>query len=95
MAFDANNMQVFSQRCQNFATTLWSAFEEGERLYQIYLNETSSGADPDFDDTSIATKQEHIDLIVLYLAFRDFVDGNAAVPQVNRQPNLTPFLQQQ
>ena len=92
MAYDAQKHDVFSTRVQNFCTSFQSQIEEAARLDAIYTQETVSGADPAFTDTGIATKQEHIDMIVFMRAFKDFRDGGA-VPQLDREPNLTPFLQ--
>lgn len=92
MAFNASKMEVFSRRCRNLCSSLQGIREESERLLAIYHNETAYGEDAAFADTSLATKQEHIDVILLCGDLASFF-GNAAVATVDREQWLTPFLQ--
>jgi len=92
MAYTAQNHQHFSERCRRFFLRFQSLREEAGKLDEIYTNETLSGSDPDFDDTSIATKQEHIDAIVFMRAMKDFVE-NGSVSQLDRTQTITPFVQ--
>lgn len=92
MAYSAQKHEVFSQRMTNWMRTLWELKTESERLDAIYVQETGSGTDSAFADTSQATEQEHVDGIVFMRAFQDFIDGSAAVSQTDRTANITPFL---
>lgn len=65
--------------------------DECEALDAIYTNETSSGSDPSFTDTSLATKDEHIDVILLARDIDKFFT-NQAVSTLDRVQWLTPFL---
>ena len=93
MAYSADKHQVFSQRMEHFFKTFQVLRDEMTKLDEIYTNETASGADADFDDTLIATKQEHIDGIVFMRALADFCDGTAEVSQTDRRSNITAFVQ--
>ena len=92
MAYSAPKHEVFSDRMRDFFGSVQNLLEEGERLDQIYINETASASDVAFVDTSNATKQEHIDGIVFFRAYRDFIVGNAVVT-LDRRPNISPFVQ--
>ncbi len=92
MVYAANKHNVFSDRMMNWFKTFQSLRDELERLDEIYIHETAYGADSAFDDTTNATKQEHIDGVVFLLALRDFVEGGV-VPQIDRRPNITVFIQ--
>jgi len=92
MAFTTQNMDVFSKRVQNYMLALQNLREEGERLYHIYVNEAQSGDDPEFTDTPIATKQEHIDAMTMMVDVKKFVE-NQDVITTDRQQWITPFIQ--
>ena len=93
MAYSAANHDVFSERMKNWFGSIQNDLEEGERLDQIYVNETVSGSDADFIDTAIATKAEHQDGITFFREFRDFIKGTAAVSQTDRRDKISPFTQ--
>ena len=93
MAYSAKKHDIFSQRIKNFAISFEGAMVEAKKLDQVYINEGASGSATDFVGNGTATKQEHIDLIVLIRAFVDFTEGSAAAPQLDRRPNLTAFTQ--
>ena len=92
MAYSSANHERFSERVQKFMVIVQGLRDEGEAIDQVYVNETASGSDSEFVDTPIATKQEHIDAIVFYRVFKDFVEGGA-VATLDRRANITPFLQ--
>jgi hypothetical protein len=92
MSFSANKMDIFSRRIQNLVLALQDVREEGARLDAIYTNETVSGTDPAYDDTTIATASEHTDIINLIRDLDKFFT-NQAVSQADRQTNLSPFTQ--
>ncbi len=92
MAYSAPKHDVFSDRMKAFFGSIQNLLEEGERIDQIYLNETASGADADFTDTDNATEAEHVAGIVFFRAYRDFIVGNA-VATLDRRPNISPFIQ--
>jgi hypothetical protein len=92
MSFDADNMTMFSRRMQNLFLRIQAVRDEAAKLVEIYVNETTSGADSEFTDTPIASKQEHIDGVTYLLDVAKFHD-NEAVTTTDRTQLLTPFLQ--
>lgn len=92
MAYTAADHQVFSARCRNLMLSMQGAREEAARLLAIYTNESVSGSDPDFDDTDIATKSEHQDVMTFVSDFDKFWT-NQAVAALDRQTWITPFIQ--
>ena len=92
MAYSAEKHAVFSDRMKNFMDSFQNLRDEMARLNEIYTNEAISGAHADFVDTPNATKQEHIDGIVLMRRLVDFVEGNA-VATLDRRSNITAFTQ--
>jgi len=92
MAYSANDHQRFSVRMQKFMMNMNALRNEANALNEIYVNETSSGADAEFVATDIATKQEHIDGILYALSFTAF-NENDTVATVDRTQWMTPFLQ--
>lgn len=96
MAFDANKMQVFSQRMQNLLRELRQLYIEAGDLDDIYLNEAASGVDAAWADTEIATAAEHVDGIIVARRLRDALafDGQtAAIVSEDQTSRFTPFLQ--
>ena len=96
MAYDANQHNKFSQRCENWIQNLRAAYDEAGKIDDIYTNETVSGTDPAFVDTPIATKAEHTEAINVMRRLRDMLalDGQtAAIASQDQTANLTPFLQ--
>lgn len=86
MAFSDSKNQVFHERMRNCMRSLYEvAFDEGERLDNIYLNEAASGADEAFQDTDIADAAECVEGIVLIRALQTFLTDHVA--------RMTPFLQ--
>ena len=92
MAYSAAKHAVFSDRMKNWMNSFQNLRDELARLDEIYTNETSSGSDESFIDTSNATKQEHIDGIVMMRALVDFSEGNA-VATSDRRSNISAFTQ--
>ncbi len=92
MAYSAEKHAVFSDRMKNWMNSFQNLRDELARLDEIYTNETTSGANADFVDTSNATKQEHIAGIVFMRAMVDFVEGGT-VPTLDRRSNITAFTQ--
>lgn len=92
MAYDSNKHAIFSDRMKAWFDSFQNLRDELIRLDEIYINETTSGADVAFVDTGNATKQEHIDGIVLMRAMKDFVEGGA-VATLDRTSNVTAFTQ--
>lgn len=99
MAYDANNHNVFAQRCRNLARELHQLKIESQALNDIYVNETVSGAVPawtDNDNGPIASNAEMTELMNLGQRLRDMLamDGESQVIAVEDQTaRLTPFLQ--
>jgi len=86
MAFSDSKNQVFHERMRNCMRSLYEvAFDEGERLDNIYLNEAASGADAAYVDTDIADAAEVTEGIVLIRALQAFLADHVA--------RITPFLQ--
>ena len=92
MAYTAGDHERFSRRMQRFMLRLQSLRDEAAKLVEIYSNETSYGAHAEFVSNDIATKQEHIDGIVLMQALALFVE-NGTAPQLDRTQTITPFTQ--
>ncbi len=92
MAYSAEKHAVFSDRMKNWMNSFQNLRDELARLEEIYTNETTSGAHADFVDTGNASKQEHIDGIVLMQSLVDFVEGGV-VPTLDRRSNITAFTQ--
>lgn len=92
MAYSADDHTVFSRRMQRFFSRVQALRDEAAKLSEIYTNETMSGADPEFVDTPIATKVEHIAGITYMSAFEAFHE-NAAVSTLDRTQTVTPFVQ--
>ena len=93
MSYEVANHEVYSERTKNWCKAAQSLLEEAKRLDTIYTNETASGADPEFVSNDNGTKDEHIDVVVMYRAYVDYVEGNA-VATLDRRPVLSPFTQQ-
>jgi hypothetical protein len=97
MAWSEQKNTIFFQRARDWAAAVANLDEERIRLANLYNNEARPGGvdDPAFVDTSIATKQELIDLATNVMTpLNAFVNGGA-VANVNRVPYLTPFLADQ
>ena len=92
MAYSATKHQRFSERMELWFRTFQAQRDELLQIDEIYTNETASGTDADFTDTTIATEQEHIDGIVFMRALKDFVE-NGVVPQLDRTGKITAFTQ--
>lgn len=96
MAYDANKHNVFSDRCKAFITNLHNAYIEAGKLDDIYLEESASGTDPAWVDTSNATAAEHVDAIIVMRRLRDALafDGqsNTITPE-DQTARFTPWLQ--
>ena len=93
MAYEARDHNVYSDRTKNWCKAAQSLIEEARRLDQIYLNEAASGADADFIGTNNGTKTEHQDVVTMYRAYIDYIEG-AAVATLDRRSVLSPFTQQ-
>ena len=93
MAYNAQKHDKFSDRMTLLFHAIQSVLDEGEKLDQIYLNETGPGTDPAWVDTENATADQHVDGITFYRALRDFVDGSAQPPQSDRRSNISAFTQ--
>lgn len=86
MAFSDSKNRVFHERMKNCMKSLYEvAFDEGERLDNIYLNEAASGADAAFVDTDVSTAAECTEGIVLIRALQTFLADHIA--------RMTPFIQ--
>lgn len=94
MAYTAAKHEVFSRRYRNFMSSLQGLREEAARLLAIYTNEAVSGAVETFTDTDIATKNEHINVMICCGDLKKFWE-NAAVGTLDRQVWITPFTQEQ
>jgi len=92
MAYGSAKHAIWTERCKNYAKTVQAVWEEGQRLNEIYTNETASGSDAAFVANSLASKQEFIDMVVLMQAFDAFLN-NSAVATADRMANLTPLTQ--
>ncbi len=92
MAYSAPKHAVFSDRMVAWFGSIQNLLEEGERLDQIYIQETSSGVDADFTDTDNAKEAEHVAGIVFFREYRAFIVGNA-VATLDRRPSISPFIQ--
>jgi hypothetical protein len=92
MAYSAPKHDVFSERMKNWMNSFQNLRDELARMDEIYTNETASGADAAFVTTDNASKQEHIDGIVLMRALVDFTEGSA-VATLDRRSNITAFTQ--
>ncbi len=92
MSFTTQNMNVFSQRCKVFMASLQNLRQEAAKLDAIYLNEATSGSDPDWGDVNGVTVAEHTDAITLFRDLKLFCESGA-VAAVDRQQWITPFTQ--
>lgn len=92
MAYSRAKHGVFSERMKNWFNSFQNLRDELARLDEIYTNETASGADTNFTDTSIATAQEHDEGIVFMRAVVDFTEGGT-VPVLDRRNNISAFTQ--
>lgn len=92
MAYSTTKHAVFSDRMKNWMNSFQNLRDELARMDEIYTNETSSGADAAFLDTDNATKQEHVDGVVMMRAMVDFTEGEA-VATLDRRSNITAFTQ--
>ena len=92
MAYSLEKHSVFSDRMKNWMNSFQNLRDELARMDEIYINETVSGADADFVDTSNATKKEHIAGIVFMRDLVDFTEGNA-VSTLDRRSNISAFTQ--
>ena len=92
MSYSPSDHQAFSKRVQNFILRVQSLREEAAVLEAIYVNETASGANANFIDTSIALAAEHIDAILWMQSFAAF-NENGSVDTVDRSQWITPFVQ--
>jgi len=99
MAFNANNHEVFAQRCRNLAREMHQLKIESQAIDDIYVNETVSGTVAgwtDNDGNPIATNAEMVELMNLGQRLRDMLAMNgesAAIATEDQTPRLTPFLQ--
>jgi hypothetical protein len=92
MAYTSENHDTFCIRMQRLMQRFQAAREEALKLNAIYVNETTSGTDPEFTDHSIALKTELQDAVTFCTDIEKFVD-NQVVPQEDREQWMTPFLQ--
>lgn len=84
--YNAAKHAVFGERVKAAITALHDVVNrEMETLDDIYTNEAEGGTHADFVDTGIATKQEHIDAIVMMRAFQTTLTAQLA--------NITPWIQ--
>ena len=73
MAYTTANNNTFHERMQRLMIALHEvAFSEGDRLDQIYTNETASGTAQEWQDTPIASATECTEGIVLVRALQSF-----------------------
>ncbi|MDA1055013.1 MAG: hypothetical protein O3C40_31715 [Planctomycetota bacterium] len=93
MSYDANNHAVYSERTKNWCKAAQNLIEEAKRLDAIYVNETASGADPEFVANGNGTTAEHQDVVTMWRAYIDYIEGSA-VATLDRRPVLSPFTQQ-
>ena len=88
MAYSAAQNQVFHERMQRLIAALYEvAFDEGDRLDDIYTNETASGLEDAWVDTDIATASECVEGIVLIRALQTWLTDNGHVVR------MSPFIQ--
>lgn len=92
MAYDANTHNQWAQRVTGLMRTVWQLKQEAETLDEIYTEESASGTDPDFGDTSNNTEQELIDAVTFMRLIKPLCDGSSAISQTDRTANITPFL---
>jgi hypothetical protein len=93
MAYGENQHDAFARRATNWMRQAQAMYEEFKRLDGIYINETASGTDAAWTDHSLATEAELVDFVTFGRTYCAFVDGSAAVSQLDRRSNMTPFLQ--
>lgn len=93
MSYEAANHEVYSERTKNWCKAAQSLLEEARRLDSIYVNETASGTAADFIGNDNGTKLEHLDVVAMFRAYIDYIEGNAVATK-DRRPVLSPFTQQ-
>ena len=92
MSYSADDHKAFSRRMQKLMLRIQAIRDEAKKLVEIYFNESAYGAAPEFVDTAIASKQEHIDAVVYCGQFADFHEDEAVVT-ADRTQVITPFVQ--
>lgn len=94
--YDPQKHQAFSSRMQNWIKNLRAVYAEAGDLDAIYNEEAEGGSHADFADNGTATKNEHIDGIVLMRRVRDALalDGQTQdLTSEDQTARMTPFLQ--
>jgi len=94
MAYSANAHNIWVARIKDLMRHIDAiAFREGDILDEIYLNQGGNVAPETWVDTPEATKDELIVAITTIRELQQFLDGSAAVSQVDRRSRFAPFLQ--
>ena len=92
MAYNANQHQKFADRATNWMRQVWQLKQEAESLDSIYVQEAASGTHADWENTADNTTAELVDAITFMRSHKALIDGSAAISQIDRTSNVTPFL---
>ena len=93
--YNARSHAAFSERLGNMMRELRQLQIEGVALKEIYAAQASNGESDEFVAAGTASAEELRQAMFVADSYIDWLTGGAQVPQEDRRPITTAFLQSQ